>query len=111
MVTLKNSFALEIFFEEMRKKLSWLDKAKILKKIAIARKITEKMVHSEDTTNSNNLFLKLKEITDKAELIYNDAKIKSYKSLSAIEEMRECEKQLDELLSELSKFQKPEIEK
>ncbi len=62
-------------------------------KIKVAREILNKQQYYD-----SNIISKLKEITDKAELTYNDVKIKRIKTLAAGKMMKELETKLNEIL-------------
>lgn len=69
-------------------------------KIKIARKILNGKYDS-DICIKNDVFLKLKDVTEKAELSFNDVKIKRIRSRKALDKMRKLELDLDMLLREV----------
>ena len=64
-------------------------------KIKAAREILNKQQYYDP-----NIISKLKEITDKAELTFNDVKIKRIKTRTAGKMMKEIETKLNEILQE-----------
>lgn len=71
---------------------------KMKNKIKKARNMLYKMSKQDLQNNQSDTILKLKEITDKAELTYNDLKIKRFRSQTALQSMRDLESKLDEIL-------------
>jgi hypothetical protein len=69
-------------------------------KIKTARKILNKMSESNLKNGETDIILKLKEITDRAELTYNDVKVKRGRTQAAFQSMKEIENRFDELLRE-----------
>jgi hypothetical protein len=72
---------------------------KIYRKIKAAREILSKTDIAEKFYDKN-IIQKLKEVTDKVELTYNDVKIKRLRSKAAEHMMKELEKELNVLLQE-----------
>jgi hypothetical protein len=95
----------------MAKEMNSNQIAKLIKKIARAREMHKKLINSSDDQALQNFYLKLKEISDKTDLAYNDVIVKKAKLRDASERMQMLEKQLDELLTEISEFQSSELEK
>jgi hypothetical protein len=54
----------------------------------------------EEQYLDQNIIQKLHEVTDKAELVYNDVKIKRIRSKSAFQSMKDIEHKLDLLIRE-----------
>ncbi len=69
-------------------------------KIKTARGILCEVSKVDLQNSQREIVWELKETTDKAELIYNDVKIKRGKSKSAFHMMKEIEHKLDMLLQE-----------
>lgn len=69
-------------------------------KIESARKIIRKMKESPNTGYSLDFVSKLTENIDKLELIYSDVIVKEHKTQSAVSQMHDLEKDLEQLLKD-----------
>jgi hypothetical protein len=70
-------------------------------KIKIARELLNEKYSQIPETKGNELLEMLKDLTEKAELSYNDVKIKRIRSKAALENMKKLEHDLELLLREV----------
>jgi flagellar biosynthesis chaperone FliJ len=78
---------------------------KLIEKIAVARDTGKKLMLDSENSELQGFQRRLKEISDKADLAYNDVVVKKAKLKDASERMQKLEQQLDQLLLEINKFQ------
>jgi hypothetical protein len=78
---------------------------KLIEKITVAREMEKKLMLDSENSVLHDFHKKLKEISDKTDLAYNDVIVKKAKLKDASERMQKLENKLDELLIEINKFQ------
>jgi hypothetical protein len=83
----------------MSKEANSIQITKLIEKIALAREMGEKILNDSKDPALYGFHFKLKEISDKTDLAYNDVIVKKAKLKHASEKMKKLEKQLDELIS------------
>lgn len=84
----------------MEKKAKTFNISKIQKKIKLARQLSKNLNLKEAKAGNTEIYIKLKELSDKTELTYNDLVVKQSKSVSAFQALLKLEAQLDELFKQ-----------